>query len=105
VSTYTGVPAGLFATGGWALTQCDRAVLDQPDLLGVFTHCSVPPPTQGVTIDGSTLDAPFKVEATITRILGGTSNCAAAPDACVVGLVRLEQDLSLSTHLVPVTFS
>jgi hypothetical protein len=104
MSTYDGVPAGPYATGGWALTQCDRAVLDQPHLLGVFTHCSVPPPTRGVTIEGSTLDTTFEVQATITRILGGTTNCAAAPDACVVGLVRLEQDLSISIHLVPVTF-
>jgi hypothetical protein len=102
--TYSGVPAEPFPTGGWALTQCDRAVLDQADLLGVFTHCSVPPPTRGVTIEGSTLDATFAVEATITRILGGTTDCTATPDACVVGLVRLEQDFSLSTHLVPVTF-
>ena len=102
--TYAGAPLGPFLTGGWALTQCDRAVVDQADLLGVFTHCSVAPPTRIVTIDGSTLDTGFDVQATITKILGGTTDCAAAPGACVVGLVRLEQDMSLSTHLQPVTF-
>lgn len=102
--TYAGAAVGPFPSGGWALTQCDRAVLDQPDLFGAFTHCSVAPPTRGVTIDGSTLDTELEVQATITKILGGTTDCAAAPGACVVGLVRLEQDISLSTHLVPVTF-
>jgi hypothetical protein len=102
--SYAGVPVGPFATGGWALTQCDRAVLDQADLFGVFTHCSVAPPTRAVTIDGSTLDTTLDVQATITKILGGTTNCTADPGACVVGLVRLEQDMSLSTHLMPVTF-
>jgi hypothetical protein len=102
--TYAGTPAGPFLTGGWALTQCDRAVVDQADLFGVFTHCSVAPPTRIVTIDGSTLDTALDVQATITKILGGTTDCTAAPGACVVGLVRLEQDLSLSTHLQPIAF-
>lgn len=103
--TYAGPPLFGFATGGWALTQCDAAVLDDPTLFGVFTHCSVPPPTRAVTIEGSTLDTDLEVQATIQRILGGTTDCTAAPGACVVGLVRFELDASLSTHLTPIAFT
>jgi hypothetical protein len=104
MSTYAGPSLMGFATGEWALTQCDAAVQSAPHLLGVFTHCSAPPPTQPVTVAGSTLDAPLAVRSTITRILGGTTDCTAYPGACVVGLVRFERDGSLSTHLVPVAF-
>ncbi|HEV7762556.1 MAG TPA: hypothetical protein VGO78_26285, partial [Acidimicrobiales bacterium] len=60
--------------------------------------------TRGVTVDGSTLATTIDVQGTITRILGGTTDCTAAPGTCVVGLVRLEQDGSVSTHLAPVAF-
>jgi hypothetical protein len=104
MSTYAGPLIGPFASGGWALTQCDRAVLDEPTLFGAFVHCAALPPTRAVTIETSTLDTTFDAQAVITKILGGTTDCTAAPDACVIGLVRFEQDTSLSTHLVPVAF-
>jgi hypothetical protein len=63
------------------------------------------PPTRAVTIDGSTLDTDIEVNATISRILGGTTDCTDTPGACVVGLVRFELDGSLSTHLAPTTFA
>jgi hypothetical protein len=103
--TYDGPPVFGFPTGGWAVTQCASAVLDQPTLVGAFTHCSAAPPTRAVTIDSSTLDTEIDVNATISRILGGTTDCTATPGACVVGLVRFELDGSLSTHLAPITFS
>lgn len=103
--TYDGPSVFGFPTGGWALTQCASAVLDQPTLLGAFTHCSAAPPTRAVTIDGSTLDTEIDVSATINRILGGTTDCTDTPGACVVGLVRFELDGSVSTHLVPITFA
>jgi hypothetical protein len=103
--TYDGRPLGAFPTGGWTLTQCDAAVLDDPSLFGAFTHCAVPPTTRPVTIGGSTLATELEVQASITRILGGTTDCTAAPGACVVGLVRFDQDAQLTTHLVPVDIS
>jgi hypothetical protein len=103
--TYDGPSVFGFPTGGWALTQCDSAIFDDPTLLGAFTHCSAAPPTRAVTIDGSTLDTDIDVNATISRILGGTTDCTDTPGACVVGLVRFELDGSLSTHLAPTTFA
>jgi hypothetical protein len=102
--TYAGPTFGVFPTGGWALTQCDAAVLDAPSLLGVFTHCAAPPLTRPVTVDASTLDATLDVAATITKILGGTTDCT-TPEACVAGLVRFEQDATLTTHLTPLAFA
>ena len=104
MTTYGGPPLGPFPTGGWAITQCDRAVLDQPSLLGVFLHCAILPPTRPITVATSTLDTTVAVQAAITKILGGTTDCTTAPGACVLGLVRFEQDASLSTHVVPLTF-
>ena len=103
MSTYHGPTLLVFPTGGWVISQCDRAILDQPSLFGFFTHCVVLG-TRAVTIDGSTLDTTWDVQATITKILGGTTDCTASPGACVVGLARFEQDASLSTHFVPVGF-
>jgi hypothetical protein len=60
--------------------------------------------TPPLTVEQPTLDLAAELPATITRILGGTTDCAAAPGACVVGLVRFEQDGSLTSHLVPVSF-
>jgi hypothetical protein len=102
--SYAGPPLWIFPTGGWSLTECDAALLDDATLGGVLTHCSAAPVTRGVSVDGSTLDTTIDVQGTITRILGGTTDCTAAPGTCVVGLVRLEQDGSVSTHLAPVAF-
>jgi hypothetical protein len=79
-------------------------VLEDLTLFGVFTQCSLPPPTRPVDVAGSTLETTFPVESTITKILGGTTDCTASPGACVVGLVRFEQDATLSAHVVPVEF-
>jgi hypothetical protein len=102
--SYAGPTLWIFPTGGWAVTQCDRAILDDATLGGVLTHCSTAPVTRGVTVDGSTLATTIDVRASVTKVLGGTTDCTAAPGTCVVGLVRLEQDGSVSTHLAPVAF-
>jgi len=104
VRTYEGPTLWIFPTGGWALTQCDRAVLDDVTLGGLLVHCAAGPPTRGVTVEGTSLDTTLEVRSTITKILGGTTDCAAAPGRCVVGLARFEQDGSVSAHLAPVSF-
>jgi hypothetical protein len=101
---YSGPPIIGFPTGGWTLTECDRAVLGQLHLGGALTYCSTAPPTTTVDVAGSTLGTTLEVRATITKILGGTTDCTVAAGACVVGLVRFEQDGSFSAHLVPVSF-
>ena len=93
---YAGPTLLVFPTGGWALTQCDAAVLNDLHLLGFFTHCAVLPPTRAIDIAGSTLHTTFPAASTITKILGGTTDCTTSPGACVIGLMRLEQDASLS---------
>jgi hypothetical protein len=100
--TYAGPTLLVFPTGDWALTQCDRAVVDDLTLYGAFAHCAMP--TQAITVDGSTLDVTQGARAEITHILGGATDCRAEPGACVLGLLRLEQDASISAHLVPLTF-
>ena len=102
--TYAGPTVWAFPSGGWALTQCDRDVLDDLTLGGVLANCATAPVTRGVLVPESTMDEPFVVRSSITRILGGTTDCTAAPGACVVGLVRFEQGASLSHHLTPLTF-
>jgi hypothetical protein len=102
--TYNGPIRWIFPTGGWAATQCDEAILLDQTLAGALTHCAAAPTTRGVTINGTTLDSTIDVQATIAKIVGGTTDCTAAPGACVVGLIRFEQDRSLSTHLVPISF-
>jgi hypothetical protein len=101
---YAGPTLWIFPTGGWSVTQCDRALVDEAGLAGALTHCAAAPVTRGVTVGGSTLDTTLAVRSTITTIVGGTVDCTAAPGACVVGLIRFDQDGTLSTHLVPVTF-
>ncbi len=102
--TYEGpLVAGVLPTGQWQVLQCDRQILDHPHLFGVWAFCALP--TQNVTVNGSTLDVVQPVRATITRILGGTTDCTTEPEACVLGLVRFEQDTSTTIHLVPLRFN
>jgi hypothetical protein len=102
--SYAGPTLWIFPTGGWSVTQCDRALVDQPNLAGALTHCGAAPVTRAVTVGGSTLDTTLQVRSSLTTIVGGTVDCAASPGACVVGLVRFEQDGTVSTHLAPITF-
>jgi hypothetical protein len=102
--TYAGPTLGPFPTGGWAIGQCDAAIVGNITLQGAFLHCSLGPSLQPITIAGSTLDAATTVEGVITKILGGTTDCTAAPGACVLGIFRFEQDASASGFTVPLTF-
>lgn len=105
MATYPGPTTVFGPTGTWSLLQCDRAVLDDPSLYGVFVHCAAPPPGGPVEVPASTLTHELEVTATITRILGGTTDCTTTPRACVVALARLEQDSSTSLHTASLTFT
>ena len=71
----------------------------------MFERCAIP--TGGGVVNatiGSQVQVTIRPAATMTPILGGTTDCTASPGACVVGLVRWEQDASVSTVLTPITF-
>lgn len=104
MASYEGPPWWVFPTGAWALTVCDAAVLDDPSLVGVFTHCAAP--TEGpVAVPASTFTGETRVDAEIDRILGGSTDCRAAPGACAMVLTRLELDGSVSLHAAQLAFA
>jgi hypothetical protein len=104
MASYDGPLFWIVPTGRWTLAECDAGLLDQRTLLGVFTHCgaAVDGP---VEVPGSTLSLPVAVAASVERILGGTTDCRAPAGACVVALMRLEFDGSLSLHTTPLSFA
>jgi Neocarzinostatin family len=96
----------LFVTSGaWGLVQCDRAVVDDPTILGLFTHCSAPPPGGALDVPGATFTTEVGVAAGIDRILGGTTDCTSAAGACVLAAGRVEQDGSLTLLTTPLAFA
>lgn len=105
MASYDGPPFWIFpSTGGWGVGQCDAAVLDEPTILGFFTHCAVAPP--GVAdVPASTVELDVAVRAGFTAVLGGQVDCTAAPDACILALARVEQDGSVSVHAALVAFA
>jgi hypothetical protein len=103
--SYDGPPFWAFPqTGQWVVAQCDAAVVDDVTLLGVFTHCAASP-IGPVAVPGQTFTVGVPVARTITRILGGTTDCRASLDACVLVLTRVEQDGSVSLRSTPIAFA
>jgi hypothetical protein len=102
--SYDGQPVWIFPSGGWSLTQCDATVLDDPGLADVFDRCAAAPTTRGVTVDDNELHEPIEVRSRFTSFLGREVDCTVAPGACVVGLVRLEENTEVRAHLTPIAF-
>ena len=50
-------------------------------------------------------ERPCRSAGSITRILGGTTDCTASDGACVIGLVRWEQDGTITSVFVPLSFA
>ena len=105
MSTYVGPSFGPFGTGGWAVAECRADIGASPTLLQAFQGCGFPGGAGVANIPGSTYATTVQPTATLTAILGTVTNCRAAPGTCVVGLVRFEQDGTMSTHLTPLTFA
>jgi hypothetical protein len=105
MSTYVGPSFGPFGTGGWAVAECRADIGSSPSLLQAFQGCGFPGGAGVATIPGSTYSTIVQPTATLTAILGATTDCRAAAGTCVVGLVRFEQDGTMSTHLAPLTFA
>lgn len=105
MSSYDGPPFWVFpSTGSWGIGQCGAAVLDDPTIVGVFTHCTVAPPGT-VDVPGSTAVVEVPVASSFTSILGHEVDCASGPEACVVVMARIEQDGSVSVRAAPVAFA
>jgi hypothetical protein len=102
--SYDGQPVWIFPSGGWSLTRCDAAVLDDPGLADVFDRCAAAPTTRAVTVDDNELHEPIEVRSRFTSFLGREVDCAVAPGACVVGLVRLEENTAVRAHPTPIAF-
>jgi hypothetical protein len=104
MASYAGPSFWFFpSTGGWGVGQCGTGMLDEPTILGFFTHCAVVPPG-AVDVRGSTATVDVPVAASFTSILGHQVDCTTAPDACVLALARIEQDGSVSIHAAPFSF-
>jgi hypothetical protein len=105
MASYDGPPFWVFpSTGGWGIGQCGAGVVDDPTIVGVFTHCTVAPPGT-VDVAGSTATVEVPVASAFTSILGHEVDCASGPEVCVVVMARIEQDGSVSVHAAPVTFA
>lgn len=101
--SYDGRPVWIFPSGGWSLTQCDAAVLDDPGLGSVFDSCAAAT-TRVVTVDDNELHQPIEVRSSFTSFLGREVDCTTAPGACLVGLVRLEENTDVNIQLTPIAF-
>jgi hypothetical protein len=98
-------PTLLFPTGGWALVQCDAALLDDPTLLGVFTQCGGVDLGAPLQVTGPDMTASAGVHATLHRFLGDTTDCTAGPGTCLLVLARWEQDATVTLHPAPLGFA
>jgi hypothetical protein len=105
-SSYDGPPFWIFpTTGQWNVAQCDQQVTDDRTILGIFTHCA-PLPGVPTPIDDPSVPIEIPVQATITRILGGTTNCAAPDAPCVLVLGRLDSSGNVELHATrPLSFT
>jgi hypothetical protein len=102
--TYEGPMVWFARTGIWSLVQCRSDALVYPSVAGIFRRCAVAPPGV-VTIPGSHLSVDTEVRARFTSILGDPVDCTTSPDACVLALVRMEHDQSLTIHPTPIAFA
>jgi hypothetical protein len=101
-----GPPVGIFPSSGrWAVFECGRAVVDDATVLGVLSHCGVPPGGGPVAGSGSDLTVEVEAQDTITSGIGTTTDCTAGPDACVIALARVEANGSVSLLTGPLSFS
>lgn len=94
-----------FPTGGWAVSICEKAAGAQPNLVELFVHCAVAPGGANVDVPGSTSSTTVQVPGTITKTLGGATDCTASADACVIGLSRWEQDGTVTSYFTPISFA
>jgi hypothetical protein len=106
MATYDGPPIWIFQAGSWGVLQCDGVVAEDLTVLGLFSHCAIPPSGTTVSVAGSELSTQVVVRSSIDKILGGTTDCEAVADACVLVLSRLEEGMfAPAAHLVALSFA
>jgi hypothetical protein len=101
-----GPPFWIFpSTGQWSVVQCSRAVLDDLTLLAIWTHCALPP--GGVTtVDDPADGLTVPVQATLSRILGGTTDCTPSDNPCMFALARIDATGQLQVYAtLPLRFA
>ncbi len=103
LASYDGPMLWIVHTGTWAVGQCDAALTADPTMAGVFRLCIVPPGGGAVDVPVSTVSAEVEAQAGFTPPVGGPVDCTTGPGACVVALVRVEQDGSFSLHTAPLS--
>ena len=93
-------------TGGWAVALCDGSIGAVPSLADILLRCAAPAGGAPVTVTDHTSVNTVTVPAQLTASVGGaTFDCTAAAGACKLGLVRWEQDGTVTAILQPLTFS
>ena len=99
-------PTLFLPTGGWSIVQCDKAVGQtvRTSLVNLFQQCAVAPGGASVVVSDHMSSTAVQVQGTIRKLLGGTTDCTAAPGACVIGFSRWEQDGWTTVELKPLTF-
>lgn len=103
--SYDGPELQLARVGAWGLVECSRDVIADATLAGAYRHCAVPPGGGVVDVAGSELSADVRVQITFDTLTGQPVDCATGPDACVLALVRVEQDETMSLITTPIRFA
>ncbi len=88
--SYDGPLVWIVETGEWVLAECAAGIVDDPTLLGLFTHCGTTVGGPAVVDDWAPFSQDVAVAASFERILGGTTDCTTGPGTCVLALARME---------------
>ena len=75
-----------------------------PTLVELLIHCGTAAGGGAIDVLGSTSSTDMQVQATLAKVLGGTTDCTTSAGACVVGLARWEQDATVSSTFTPISF-
>ena len=74
MDSYAGPPVWFLTSGAWGLAQCGRAIVGDPTIRGVFTHCVGASVAAGAAdVTGGEVEAAVTVRSTITPLTGTPS--------------------------------
>jgi hypothetical protein len=99
--TYPGRTFGPFSSGVAAVAQCSRSFAESPNLFTYFDGCATT--AIPLTITDPDFEVGFDVHTAITTFTGRQIDCSAA-EACTAGVVRFDQDGSMTSLTTLLTF-